>query len=523
MNKQGIDARGRIYIQVLVALGLLLMFVAPVSAGWYQGYQHRIKFNITGSSDGYLENWNGTYIKVFNTSGSNSGHDLYITDTINPDFSDIRIVDASNDQLMRSYINSYGSNYANITYIFDYLDKSEIRDVYVYWDNISAEQYSNNTEEVGDDIGAIPITNTQFAWDMESADNSNTWRLRPIEGSGSLGVIQHLPPSFSPLATFTDTSWYTEGAGSLAEKAAATGTDNPGADYYERNRDASYLYANFTTLRVNGSDAYTGHGATFTVDVKISSACYGDSPKPYNNTGSFWEPSSSTAQWAIFPTTNLPVTFKNCQMAPTPPDENGAFNDTPQTYDYTGTATMTIDGWGTTGYSADCVSGDRCEPVARTDAGVWTNRTTSWESHSNIYLDNIRDVHRVVTNVPGSQEFYAEENIPASNLRFHRRSNQRDQATGGNLQRYVRCRRCDKLVLGVWGWKYLNGKEHHQYLRFRRHLHGESLGHKFIRDILVERHRHDHGERTSTCGRGIRLSRIVPPPHERISEFHDLP
>lgn len=146
----------------------------PGSATWYQGYQYRIVHSIQGSTAGYLNRWNGTSIRIFNTTGSNTGGDIYVgANKTRPDWRDVRIVSPSTGLPYQIYVNNIGANYVNISPIFDNLTALTSYDLYIYYGNASeSTDVSNITNTYGEDIGLIYVPNGSIAgstWMMDSS------------------------------------------------------------------------------------------------------------------------------------------------------------------------------------------------------------------------------------------------------------------------------------------------------------------------------------------------------------------
>lgn len=140
------------------------------SSAWYQGYQYRIVHSIQGSTAGYLNRWNGTSIRIFNVSGSNTGGDIYIgANKTRADWNDVRIVSPGTGLAYQIYINERGANYVNISPIFDNLTASTSYDLYIYYGNASAStDVSNGTNMYGEELGHIYVP----GWIMDNASVS---------------------------------------------------------------------------------------------------------------------------------------------------------------------------------------------------------------------------------------------------------------------------------------------------------------------------------------------------------------
>lgn len=128
---------------------------------WLNGWTYRVRHDITGSSTAGTGYQIGFIIhKGTGTNGSPNGYDVYCQGNCNNDFSDLRFLDANqNDQLLPYWIENYVSgDYAAIwVKISESLSSGNTVTLNIYYGNASATSLSNgtNTCEFFDDFNSL--------------------------------------------------------------------------------------------------------------------------------------------------------------------------------------------------------------------------------------------------------------------------------------------------------------------------------------------------------------------------------
>ena len=104
-------------------------------SGWTYRKSHTLTHSIGGLTDYQIK------IRVYRTTGTDTGNAIYVGDKCNPDFGDIRFTNSSDTELSY-WIENYNSQYADIWVKVDSIGTST--NIYVYYGNPSATTTSND-------------------------------------------------------------------------------------------------------------------------------------------------------------------------------------------------------------------------------------------------------------------------------------------------------------------------------------------------------------------------------------------
>lgn len=163
-----------------------------VSSGWYQGYLWRKSFVITGSSDGWLNNY-PVNITIYNTTGTSTGSTVYIgANRTQLDWDDIRFTQSDGTTRVNQWYRQQWSDRAIYSVVYPNLTQSGSHTLYLYYGNTSAAQYSNSSTSLmksTDYTGGFSwdqyssTTNASFDMEQDTAWNCTTWLGYPSSPS----------------------------------------------------------------------------------------------------------------------------------------------------------------------------------------------------------------------------------------------------------------------------------------------------------------------------------------------------
>jgi hypothetical protein len=175
-------------------------YVDRSTQDWLPGYTYRREHRITGSPNGYLENY-GVNFTVHRANGVTSGENVYLGADIQEDFDDIRfVVKSSGELLQHAKVGSASGNAQNFTVKIPYLSQNQQYDIYVYYGNGAAVDISNSAGILYEDIGYLNVLSNP------SFETSDSWTYSTLTSSFASGSGSHELP---------DTDWYTDGSGSV--------------------------------------------------------------------------------------------------------------------------------------------------------------------------------------------------------------------------------------------------------------------------------------------------------------------
>ena len=113
------------------------------TTGWLYGWQYRKQHNITGSTAGAQTNY-PIHFKVYNTTGTDSGENVYLGINVLSDFGDVRFTD-SNGNLLNYWMEELGSNYATFWVSITSIPASpDSATIYLYYGNAAATTTQDN-------------------------------------------------------------------------------------------------------------------------------------------------------------------------------------------------------------------------------------------------------------------------------------------------------------------------------------------------------------------------------------------
>jgi hypothetical protein len=219
---------------------------------WQYRKSHIIQGSTAGSLYDYVLN-----ITVYNTTGTDSGHIVYVGDKARPDFGDIRFTDSSG-KVLSYWIEEIGSNYARFWVKIPNIPTSpDSTTIYMYYGNPDATSVSNgeNTFLLFDDFPGTSLDTSKW----------QEWK----QASASISVSDGLLNLTSPPGT--DTSCYIKSVANWSEplkaemKVKVTGADKDSSNLFglELGVDAAVSSTGGNTLDtgwVGFFSEYTGWG-----------------------------------------------------------------------------------------------------------------------------------------------------------------------------------------------------------------------------------------------------------------------
>lgn len=162
--------------KICVALTIIalscLVFADSARADWnFAGWSYRKSHNITGSTAGAQTGYQIS-ITVYNTTGTDSGGNVYIGTKARADFGDIRFVGNDDITLLDYWIESFGTNYAKFWVELPNIPTSpSSTTIYMYYGNAGASSTANGNET--------------FYW-FDNCSSASGWTLMPSSAYGSI-------------------------------------------------------------------------------------------------------------------------------------------------------------------------------------------------------------------------------------------------------------------------------------------------------------------------------------------------
>jgi len=216
---------------------------------WLVGWNYRKAHTITGSTAGAVTDYQ-VRITVWNTTGTDSGENVYLGSNVNQDFGDVRFTD-SDGNLLSYWIESIGSSNAVFWVKVPSIPASpDSTTIYIYYGNPSATTTSNiaDTFIVGLDFTQDP------GWTFET-NNPDFFTKHDLDTSRYVS-----PPSSYVLGTRDDA--YTASAGSYADIYKDYTIDSSGIEVRTWLKHYSRSLRNYWYLRV-----YIGNTLLINEDV----------------------------------------------------------------------------------------------------------------------------------------------------------------------------------------------------------------------------------------------------------------
>ncbi|MDD1713259.1 MAG: DUF2341 domain-containing protein, partial [Methanoregulaceae archaeon] len=232
----------------------------PFLSGW----SYRRLHTIAGSSSGDLTDYQ-IRCTVWNTTGTDSGENVYIGSLVNPDFSDLRFTTTANT-LLPYWIQETGSNYAIVWVRIPSIPATGTQ-MYLYYGNPTASSLSNGdtTFPFFDDFSGSALNTVRWPSSRGTAVSSGTCVLDvSSDSSGSQDLI-YATPYTVPINSTLEFRFKPE----PASKARAGISD---AESLFCNNGMNYLGLQFFSDGYLYTDTNNGNSVTQTKEVPYSAA-----------------------------------------------------------------------------------------------------------------------------------------------------------------------------------------------------------------------------------------------------------